>query len=392
MTIDRRHLLSALPAAALWPVMARAATMPFDLIAFERRRVTALAEAALGRDIVTLTAFTATRSPGGRNDYYSEGDYWWPDPAHPGGPYIRRDGFSNPDKFDAHRLAVIRLSLDVPARVAGWKVTGRAEFAARAAAHLKAWFVEPTTRMTPNLEHAQAIIGVNTGRGIGIIDTLHLVEVARAVETLKTADSSLFPDADKAAVTAWFRDYLNWMRTSANGQDERGQTNNHGSAWWLQAVQFARLSDDSAFFAEAADWVKTKIVPQQIAPDGKLPLELARTKPYAYSLFDLEVLCALFHCLAQSGQPLWGFETADGRSLAKAEAFMVPFIRDKKLWPYPPDVENFADFPIRQNSLLFSGVALNKPDYLALWRSLPSDSTVPEVIRNFPIRQPVLWF
>jgi len=38
--------------------------------------------------------------------------------------------------------------------------------------------------MNPNLQYAQAIHGRFTGRGIGIIDTIHLVEVARALEVL----------------------------------------------------------------------------------------------------------------------------------------------------------------------------------------------------------------
>ena len=41
--------------------------------------------------------------------------------------------------------------------------------------------------MAPHLRYAQAIHGRSTGRGIGIIDTIHLVEVARAIEVLEPA-------------------------------------------------------------------------------------------------------------------------------------------------------------------------------------------------------------
>ena len=144
--------------------------------------------------------------------------------------------------------------------------------------------------------------------------------------------------------------------------------------------------------SSAATATREVIVPKQIAPDGSLSLELARTKPYAYSLFDLDVLSALCHLLAEAGQSVWRYETADGRGIARAEAFMFPYIKEKSRWPYAHDVEYFDAFPIRQNSLLFCGLALDRPDYIALWRTLPPDSEVPEVIRNFPIRQPVLWF
>ena len=63
-----------------------------DLAAHELPRVVPLAEAALGVQPVSITAVTNPRSPGGRHDFSSEGDYWWPDPRNPDGPYIRRDG------------------------------------------------------------------------------------------------------------------------------------------------------------------------------------------------------------------------------------------------------------------------------------------------------------
>ncbi len=46
---------------------------------------------------------------------------------------------------------------------------------------------------------------------------------------------------------------------------------------------------------------------------------------------------------------------------------------------------------MRHCALLFAGLAFGRPDYIDLWKTLPADSTVEEVIRNFFIRQPVLW-
>ena len=334
----------------------------------ERTRILRAAEAALTQAPLTIADLPAPRSPGGRNDYYSEADYWWPDPARPNGAYIRRDGYSNPDKFVAHRDAMIRLSLLVPALAAGWKLTADRRFADHAKRHLDAWF----SAMNPNLAYAQRIIGVDQGRSIGIIDTLHLVEVARAADAI---------DAD---VKSWFRDYHGWLNNSAAGKDERDQKNNHGTCWLLQALQFGLTSGDAQARSMALDRLRTKILPLQIAADGSQPLELARTKPYSYSLFNLEVLSTIAHIL---GPEAWTIEPG----LPQALAFMFPYIEDKKRWPYPPDVEYFADWPVRQVQLLFAGLALNRPDYIKLWRRLDPDPSVPEVVRNFPIRQPVLW-
>ena len=369
--MNRRQFCLSTAALAAVPLRLQAQA-PLDIDAIERGRVMRLAEKALAAKPLTITSIKAPRSPGNRHEYYSEADYWWPDPANPNGPYIRRDGLSNPQKFSGHRDALIRLSLIVPTLAAAWRITGEKRYADRADAHLDAWFAAPETRMAPHLDHAQAIVGLNKGRGIGIIDTLQLVEVARAVQVM----------GGHAPATAWFGDYLRWLTTSPNGQSERDEKNNHGSCWLLQAAQFARLTGDGALIAWARERFRSVILPQQIAADGSQPLELARTKPYSYCLFNLDVLATLCRTL---GDDLWP------GPLERAIAFMAPFIADKSRWPYPPDVEQFALLPVRQISLLFAGLALNRPDYLDLWKRLDPDPAEAEVIRNYPIRQPVLW-
>src|SRR5205814_8152109 len=139
--------------------------------------VLAAANRFLPEKPVTVTAFRAQRSAGGPHDFFSEGDYWWPDPQHPNGPYLRRDGETNPDNFVAHRNAMRGLSQIVPALVAAYEITGDERYARAAAAHLDAWFVTEATRMSPHLLYGQAIKGRATGRGTGISDTIHLVEV-----------------------------------------------------------------------------------------------------------------------------------------------------------------------------------------------------------------------
>jgi hypothetical protein len=374
---------------ALASLACAAQAQPPDIATLDRQRILQAADAALAQAPVTITAFSSSRSSGGLHDFYSEGDYWWPDPAHPGGPYIQRDGLTNPDNFVAHRRALVGFSVKVPALVAAWKISGERRYAQHAAAHLRAWFIDPATRLNPNLQYAQAISGKTTGRGIGIIDTVHLVEVARAIEVLQTSD--VLSAEEQGQIKRWFTDYLRWLTTSKNGQEERDAKNNHGSCWLLQVAAFAHLTGDQQLLAYARERFKTVLLPTQLAADGSLPLELKRTKPYGYALFDLEALAALCQILSTPQDNLWTYATPDGRSMAKAVAWMAPYIRDKGKWPLPPDVMYDKEWPMRQTSLLFAGRALGKPDYLALWASLPADSTVEEVIRNFFIRQPVLW-
>lgn len=356
------------------------------LKAWERLRTIRNAARWLHTDVRTITTFPAPRSPGDKHAYYSEGDYWWADPENPGGPYIRRDGFSNPDKFDAHRQALIRLSLIVPSLTAAWHISGKRYYAEAAMRHLDGWFVTPESRMAPHLDHAQAIIGINTGRGIGIIDTLHLVEVARAAMMLEAQWPSRI-----APVKDWFANYIEWLRTSKNGLDERDELNNHGSCYVLQLATFGQFADDDDAVKWARRQFKEVLIPNQIASDGRQPLELARTKPYGYCLFNMDVLATSANILSTSEECLWTFKSANDGSLIKALDFMAPFIAQKSTWPFAQDVEYWDQWPVRHPSLYFGHVALKRERLLELWRGLDPDPSVAEIVRNYPVRNPVLW-
>ena len=361
----------------------------FDVAKFDRSRILKAANQYLRETPITITAAKSSRSAGGLHDFFSEGDYWWPDPQNLAGPYIQRDGMTNPANFTDHRRYLMRLSLEVPALAAAWKLTKDSRYAKHAALHLRAWFLDPATLMNPNLQYAQAIHGRFTGRGIGIIDTIHLVEVARAIEVL--GNSKGLTQAEDMGLKQWFNVYLNWLTTSKNGIEERDAKNNHGTCWVMQVAEFARLTGNQELLAYCRNRFKTVLVPNQIAPDGSFPQELRRTKPYSYSLFNLEALATVCQILSTPVDNLWTFQLADGRGMRKAMDFMFPHIMNKKGWPLKPDVMYDEEWPMRQSSLLFAGLALGNSDYVKLWTKLKSDSQVEEVIRNFFIRQPVLW-
>jgi Alginate lyase len=387
LLIVRLVIICGLILVNCWHVVARQSA--FDVAAFDRARVLKAADQYLKEAPITITAWTSARSAGGLHDFFSEGDYWWPDPNNLDGPYIQRDGMTNPDNFTEHRRYLMRLSLQVPALVAAWKLTKEERYMQHAAQHLRAWFIDQRTRMNPHLQYAQAIKGRVTGRGIGIIDTIHLVEVAQAIRVM---DKSGALSVDELrGIKRWFADYLEWMTTHKYGLDEREAKNNHGTCWVMQVAAFARLTGNQELLAYCRNRFKTVLVPNQIAADGSFPEELRRTKPYAYSLFNLEAITTICQLLSTPEDNLWKFATSDGRSASKAMDFMVPFVRDKKSWPKTKDVMYDGEWPMRHSSLLFAGVALRRNDYIDLWKTLPADSSVDEVVRNFFIRQPVLW-
>jgi hypothetical protein len=394
MRLTRRTFCSGAAAAALaelsvpkaWSIRRSAA---WQMVAeTDRQRILNGAREYLPLEVLTITSFPSPKSPGGLHDFFSQADYFWPNPKDPNGPYVNRDGQSNPDNFNKHREVMINLSVRMPALTAAWLLTDDPRYARRAGDYLRAWFVTPATRMNPNLEFSQGVHGVSTGRSYGIIDTLHLVEVARAASFL---NSAALQGDDFREVKAWFHEYLTWMKASEKGQQERAALNNHATCWALQASEFARLIGDEETRGEIRKWFVDTFLPDQLGMDGSFPKELARTKPYSYSIFNFDIMAGLAQSLKDSEQDLTTFSLPDGRGLCKAAAFLYPYLKDKSKWPYKKDVEHFDALPVRSPGLLFAGLACHREQYIALWKTLNPDPTDKEIIRNFPIRQPLLW-
>lgn len=352
-------------------------------------RLIEMAETVLTQPIPHLTDAVSARSEGGSHDYYSEGDYWWPDPGTPDGlPYVRRDGETNPDNFDEHRLSLRRMRDDVAATAAAYRQTGEERYASHAVTILKEFFLDEDTCMNPHLDYAQAIAGVCPGRGIGLIDTIHLADIPFAIEALR--ESLLMTEAVYSDLKTWFSKYLGWMLTSPNGIEEMNTDNNHCVCYFMQAAVFAMFTDNEQIADFCRIQFKQRLLPQ-MAEDGSFPLELARTKPYNYSAFILDNLITICHVLSKPGDDLWEYHTEDGRNIRKALEFMTPYVLDKSSWPYPPDIMHFDAFPVRYSFLLFAGYTLGIPEYIDFYHCLPYESADEEARRNLAVRQPVLW-
>lgn len=361
-----------------------------DVAKIDRDRILTAAEQLLNDDPITVTTAACSRSLGGQHDFYSEGDYWWPNPEMPDGPYIRRDGMTNPENFTAHRKAMRQMSVRVATLAAAYKITEDEKYAIPAVKHLKAWFVDNETFMQPHMRFAQAIKGVVPGRGVGLIDGIHLVEPARAVSILRR--SQAMSDTDFKAIQNWYAEFLAWMTSHEYGIDERERKNNHGTCWVMQAAEYARLTNNAEVLEHCRNRFKTVLLLNQMSPDGGFHMELKRTKPYGYSLFNIDAMAMVCHILSTQQDNLWTFELPDGRSMKKGMDFIAPYIQDKGSWPLAPDVMYWDEWPVRHPSLLFSGMALDEPDYISLWQNLVPLPESEEGLRNFPIRQPVLWY
>jgi hypothetical protein len=159
----------------------------------------------------------------------------------------------------------------------------------------------------------------------------------------------------------------------------------------MQVAAFAHLTGDTRQLDDCRSRFKNLLVPTQVAADGSFPLELKRTKPYGYSIFNLDAFATICQILSTPGDNLWTWTMPDGRGMRKAMRWLVPYLRDKTSWPAAKDVMYFDEWPVRQPSLLFAGLAYRDADYTGLWASLNGSPTTEEVIRNLPVRHPMLW-
>jgi hypothetical protein len=291
------------------------------------------ANRALTSETLSVVQKELTPPSGNKHDYMSIAPYWWPNPSTPNGPYIRRDGEINPEReqmSDRKRLvntveAVKTLSL-------GYFFMRREQYAAQATKLLHVWFLDPATRMNPNLRYAQAIPGRNNGRPAGIIETHNLPELIDAVGML--ADSRAWDRNNQKALQDWFAAYVDWLLNSPEGRVEAKAQNNHGSWYDVQVASYALFAGKNELARKILDEFPTKRIAKQIEPDGRQPRELKRTQAWSYALFNLEALFDAASAADKLEMDLWNYETPDKRGVRKALEWLLPFAIGAKAWSY----------------------------------------------------------
>ena len=319
-----------------------AAFVPGSRVALGQQATDAEAHATLVRSAeaaMTLGPFSVmqkTRVPpsGDKHDFISLAPYWWPDPSKPGGlPYVRRDGEVNPEsKRDVDDALFDQMHTSVTALARAYQATREERFAARAALLLRVWFLDPATRMNPNLDYGQAVPGLNQGRGEGIIVTRRLAGMLAAVRSLDGSPS--WAAADKAGLKAWCAAFTTWLRTSKNGRAEAAAKNNHGTWYDAQVVALLLYADRRDEARAMIETSTKKRLAAQIEPDGRQPQELQRTRAWSYSVMNLDGWFTLARLAEQVGIDLWHYRTRDGRSIQAALDYLVPFADRTKKWPH----------------------------------------------------------
>jgi hypothetical protein len=303
-----------------------------------------------------------TPPSGDKHDYMSLAPYWWPNPATKDGlPYIRHDGEVNPERYKVPDDGNFnKVQNAVHALALGYYFTGKEEYAARAVLLLRTWFLDPATRMNPNLNFAQAVLGVNTGRGTGLIDVRGIPRILDGITLL--AGSPSLTAQDQEGLRTWFSQYLDWLKNSKNGRDEAEAKNNHGSWYDQQITGIALFLGDKDLARKIAEAAEAKRIAFQIQSDGSEPLELARTKSFSYSVFNLDALERLAEEDRMTGVDLWSYRSKDGASIRAALDYLLPYAEGEKKWTH--EALNGVDPDSLTEPLLLAALNYHNPDYL----------------------------
>jgi hypothetical protein len=281
-------------------------------------------------------------APGGDvHDYLSQAPYWWPSQPktadNPWGcPYVQRDGQRNPevdtgtDRQDVEKVFDSTYDLSL-----AWYYTGKKQYAEKAAAVLRTWFLAPDTRMNPNLNHGQFIPCKYDGRAIGIIDfSQSYTSVLDAIAILDTGAPG-WSRTDRTAMRAWNADFRDWLANSAFGKEEGAAKNNHGTFYDMQLAALAYATGDTDLARQTVLDARALRIDPQIAADGSQPQELARTRSWHYSTFDLVAYTRLAAIGRHVGVNLWSYQGPDGQSLFKAVDYLLPAATGAEPWAHP---------------------------------------------------------
>jgi hypothetical protein len=270
---------------------------------------------------------------GDKHDYMSTGPYWWPDPTKPDGlPYIRKDGLRNPTYYNISDTQEIdRMRDDAETLALAFYFTKENKYAKFASKLIKTWFLDAATLQNPNLNFGQGIPGINTGRGIGIIETRGLFRVIDAAILLQESES--WSKNNHLALQKWFSDYLNWLTQSPIGKDEADEHNNHGTHYSVQVIAYALFTGQSEIVASEIEVFKNRIE-SQIKADGSQPFELERTKSWDYVNMNLDGYFLVAQLAENSAVNLWQYDTKEGKNIKNCVDWMLPYLKNEKNWEY----------------------------------------------------------
>lgn len=298
------------------------------------KKLVKAAEALLNQPVLVVTEKKHVAESGDPHDYHSLARYWWPNPITKGKPYIRFDGEPNPEleEYDAPKLQAMHRAVLMLAKA--FAVTGDLRYAEKAEEILRAWFVNPETRMNPHLKYAQTRPGLSAGSPSGIVEAVGLAQHLPVAMELLRRGKGVSEETDRG-VNEWVKAFLEWLETSKFGKKIAGGDNNISTWYEVQRASFALLLGDREKARAVLSEAGRKRIDRQIKGDGSQPHELGRAIAYSYCCYNLDALITLSELGDLVGVDLWHHETPEGGSISKALDWLIPYAQGDIPFPYP---------------------------------------------------------
>ncbi|MBA1140782.1 alginate lyase family protein [Mesorhizobium neociceri] len=203
---------------------------------------------------------------------------------------------SGPDLHQAGDPARLRHVLhDATVLALAATVLGEQRFAVDAAQRIRAWFIDPDTRMHPPCSQ-QSVFAL--GDLHFFLDAVRLVERAGGLN-----------GQDREDFRAWLGSYGKWLITAP-----ATEFGNHGVVSDLQRASIAMFLNDGATLARVRLRARERLA-AEIASDGSL---LNQTSSLHDTMLALQGWTSLARLLSSVGDDLWRHQAAEGQGLIPA--------------------------------------------------------------------------
>jgi hypothetical protein len=327
------------------------------------RRLRADAEHHFKEGLWTVTADRPKGVDLDAHEYYSGSPYYWPDPANPAGPYVRRNGLTNPAAFTANRAALDSMCDAVFTLGTAAYLLDDARYASRAVHIIQTWFILPKTRMEPNMEHAATVPGSQAAMAFapsGVSEGRPLIRAIQGMEFL--AKSGAWDPKEEAATRKWFEEYLRWLTPS--GPAAANRRGREDSSWRaaLEAAAATFAEDSAAQRRVFAAYRGPSIPRPPRTPSGAPAIPPAQA--LATSIEARAMLCRIAQL---HGVDLWSTPSRNRGTMAASVDFLEGSLADPKQWTKEQAAE-FQGYGVYL--MAFAGMGLNRPDYVAQYRKL----------------------
>ncbi len=347
-----------------------------DIVKIEDRRLMSKAESYLEEDVIVLEEFISDRSPGKVNDYYSEGQSWWPVPGKPNDPYRISENKKNPQAFLDHKNILIKTGDIISSLTSLYLITDNKLYANKAVDHIKAWFIDKETRMSPHMRHAQTIPNRNTGRFTGIYEAAPLIEIVRSAKVL----SKFFNNAEKEELTYWLKEYSKFLIYDKFGVSMRAKKNIYGMAWLAQMVIISDYLDDDLLLKSCWDYYEQITIPYILSANAAFYKTPANMMLVNDILIHADYLSVIATVLNEKDYDAWNITDKYGRRPGDLVNYIYSALLNNR-------IDRGEHYKGRFTFLYLTGKAYDNFRYLDLWRGLQEHNL--EVV--FPVKEVLLW-